>query len=127
MHLVRRHDIDDIDVVAGHHGLPVGRMLGDSELGCEIAGKTFDRITDGDDLATRIALPAGNVGHFCPAPGAEDSDTKLLVDSHSILQVSQVRQLADSAHSMMPPFECQYLVSGRYNTAPWTLRSMIAK
>ncbi len=53
-------------------------MLGDAELRGEITSAIFCRIADHDNFATRIALPAGNMGHFCPSSGPENSYSQLI-------------------------------------------------
>ena len=73
----RRDDVDDVDVGARDQRLPVVGRLGDAEVGGVRLGALAVDVADGDDLAARVALPAGNVGMRAQAPAPRTATRSL--------------------------------------------------
>ena len=68
-------DVDHVDVVPVEQDAVVGGHVRDLVLPCRLVRRFLRDVADGDELAARVAFPAGKVGHVRPPPGADHSDS----------------------------------------------------
>ena len=78
MRRARRADVDGVDVIAAEQIPRVGGHRRDVERPRGIAREVELRIRNGDDLAPRVALTAGQMRVTRPRAGAQGTPTRTL-------------------------------------------------
>ena len=73
--VVTGDDVDHVDVVPVEHYAVVARHVRDLVLPSRLVGRVLRDVAHCDELAARISVPAGQVGHVRPPPGADHSDS----------------------------------------------------